>query len=184
MDYYIYKYIYNRDTDSRHIQDIGSGPRQYGQKIKTSKTSSAINNDEAEPGFDAKNELDTSADTICTGANWRLLSASFQWCDINGFHKLFKGIKDVPIARLATGTHDKNGNVHILIVNQALYFGASLDHSLINPNQIRHFRILVSDNLYDSGQYLGIDHDNQLIPFKTEGSTVCFQIFSADGCWD
>ena len=67
--------------------------------------------------------------------------------------------------------------MQILIVNQALYFGASLDHSLINPNQIRYFRITVSDNPYDSGRYFGIDHDNQFITFKTEGSTVFLNYF-------
>ena len=64
----------------------------------------------------------------------------------------------------------EHGCVNILIVNQALYFGASLDHSLINTNQIRNFGIPVSDNPYDSGRSFGIDHEDQFIPFKTEGS--------------
>ena len=174
--------MYNRDTDARHIKAIISGPRRYGRKVKISKNSSEINTDEAETVFDANNELDTRADTICTGANWRLLSASGQCYDVYGFHDNFKGIEDSPIARVDTGIRDKHGHVHILIVNQALYFGEILDHSLINPNQIRHFRIPVSENPYDSVRDLCINHDDQFIPFKTEGSTVCFQLFCADGC--
>ena len=65
----------------------------------------------------AKNELDTRADTICAGANWKLLSASGECCDVYGFHDDFHSIKDVPIARVATGIHDEHGRVAILIVN-------------------------------------------------------------------
>lgn len=52
-----------------------------------------------------------------------------------------------------------------------------MDHSLINPNQIRHFGIAVSDDPYDSTQSLGIDHDDLFIPFMTEGCTVFFETF-------
>ena len=161
--------MYNSDTDARHIHAIISGTRQYGRQVKISMTSSEIKTDEAEPGFDAKNELDNRADTICADANWILLSASGQCCDVYGFHENFKGIKDVPIARVATGIHNEHVHVQNLIGNQSLYFGASLDHSLINTNQIRHFGILVSDNPYDSGRDFGIHHDYQFIPFKSEG---------------
>ena len=169
--------MYNRDTDEIHIHVISYGPRRYGREIKRSNTLSAIKTDEADTGFDAKNELDTRADTICAGASWRLLSASGQCCDVYGFHNNFKGIEDVPIERVATGIRDEHGRMHILILNKALYFGAILDHPLINPNQIRRFGIPMSDNPYDSGRYVGIYHEEQFIPFKTYSSTVFFNYF-------
>ena len=150
--------MYNRDTDARHIQAINSSPRLYGRQVKISKTSSAIKTDEGEPGFDANNDLDTRSDTICAGANWKLLCASDQCCDVYGSQENFQGIKDVPIAILATGISDKHGRVQILIVNKTIYSGSNLDHSLINLNQIIHFGIPVSDNPYDSGRDSGIDH--------------------------
>ena len=67
--------------------------------------------------------------------------------------------------------------MHILIANQAPHFGASLDYSLINPNQIRNFGIPVSDHSYDSGRYFGINHEDQFIPFNTECSTIFFNYF-------
>ena len=94
--------MYNRDTGARHIHAISSGPRRYGRQIKRYKTSSEIKTNEAELVFDAKNELDIRSDTICEGTNWRLLSASGQCCDVYDFHDNFKGIEDVPIARVAT----------------------------------------------------------------------------------
>ena len=95
--------------------------------------------------------------------------------NVYGFYENFKGIKDMPIARLATGIRDKHGRVRILIEDQALYFGERLDHSLINTNKIRHFGIPISDNPYDSGRDFSIDHDDQFITFKLEVSTDSFK---------
>ena len=73
------------------------------RQVKRSKTSSAIKNNEAETGFDANNELNPRADTICAGANWRLLSASGHCCDVYDFNENFKGIDNMTISRVATG---------------------------------------------------------------------------------
>ena len=35
----------------------------------------------------------------------------------------------------------------------------------------------MSENLYDSGQEFGINHEEHFIPFKTEGSTTFFNYF-------
>ena len=61
--------MYNFDKYARLIHTISSSPRRYGRKVKISKTSSSINTYEADPGFDANNDIDTRADTICAGAN-------------------------------------------------------------------------------------------------------------------
>ena len=68
----------NCDTDARHIKAIRYGTSRYGQQVKRSKTSSEIKTDEAESGFDTKNDIDTSNNTICACTNWRLLSNSGQ----------------------------------------------------------------------------------------------------------
>lgn len=127
--------------------------------------------------FQSRNELDTRADTICAGANWRLISTTGQCCDVMGFHDEFAPIKDVPVARAATAWRDENGATYIIIANEVLFFGPEMDHSLINPNQIRHCGIPVSDNPYDATKALGIDHDEAFIPFQTEGSTVYFTTY-------
>ena len=103
--------------------------------MKRSRTTYAVKSDHTnhESG---RNELDTRADTICVGKNWRILSTTGQCCDVHGFHDKFDAIKDVPVARSATAYVDQQGDTYILIVNEALHFGPSMDHSLINPNQI------------------------------------------------
>ena len=157
------------------VQAINSGPRQQSKRlVKRSRTAYAVKSDHTnhEPG---RNELDTRADTICVGKNWRILSTTGQCCNVHGFHDKFDAIKDVPVARSATAYVDQQGDTYILIVNEALHFGPSMDHSLINPNQIRHFGIPVSDNPYDRSKQLGIDHEQVFIPFLTEGSAVYFE---------
>ena len=100
-----------------------------------------------------------------------------QTCDVSGFHQSFESLKDIPIAQVATAMTLENGETVILIVNEALYFGGQMDHSLVNPNQIRAFGIDVSDNPYDKERDFGITHDDCFIPFSTEGSTVFFDTF-------
>lgn len=113
-------------------------------------------------GTMAKCELDTRADTICAGKNFRALSLTGQTCDVSGFHQSFESLNDIPVA---------------LIINEALYFGPQMDHSLVNPNQIRAYGIDVSDNPFDRNRDFGIQHEECFIPFTTEGSTVYFDTF-------
>ena len=72
-------------------------------------------------------------------------------------------IKDLPAAIAMTGYRDENGGIHILIINEALFFWQQMEHSLINPNQIRRYGIPLSDDLYDDTRDLGIDHSESNI---------------------
>ena len=152
-----------------------SGPRRTSRAIKRAKMPGGNVFDDHTPQFIAKCELDTRADTICVGSNFRIISTSGGVCDVKGFHNDYEAIKDVPIAQVSTAFSEDSGKTHILIINEALFFGSVMDHSLINPNQIRHCGIPVSDNPYDSGRSLGIDHDALSIPFRTQGPTVYFE---------
>ena len=162
----------------RQIEACTSGPRRETTRVvKRARQIMNSKRNEHTLHHTAKNELDTRADTICAGANWRLLNTTGQCCDVSGFHDDFEPIKDVPVARAATGWKDDYGVTYILIANEVLFFGNEMDHSLINPNQIRHYGVPVSDNPYDETKDLGIDHDVAFIPFHTEGSTVYFDTF-------
>lgn len=100
-----------------------------------------------------------------------------QTCDVSGFHQSFESLRDIPIAQVATAVTLESGETVILVINEALYFGNEMNHSLINPNQIRSNRIDVSDNPYDRDKDFGITHDECFIPFVAEGSTVYFDSF-------
>jgi hypothetical protein len=128
-------------------------------------------------GVEAKCELDTRADTICAGINCRPIYFTGLTCEAHGFHDDLSPITDVPIATVATLWSDPtSGTSYILIFNEALYFGKGMDHSLINPNQVRNYGVQVHDNPYetDLDRSMGFVLDDVLIPFRSVGSTVYF----------
>ena len=56
-----------------------------------------------------------------------------------------------------------------------LFYGDKLDHSLINPNQIRHNKINYWDNPYDHEKPLAIEvQDTLTIPLQTKGTKIFF----------
>ena len=98
-------------------------------------------------------------------------------CTVSGFANELQTIEDIPVARDATAYTNSEGKTWILIINEALFFGSRLDHSLINPNQIRHFGVPVCDDPYDPHRPLGIDHENAFIPFEKEGACIFFDTY-------
>jgi hypothetical protein len=97
---------------------------------------------------------------------------------VQGFYDGFAPIPDVPIATVATLWNDPlTGIGYVLIMHEVLFFGHAMDHSLINPNQLRHHGVIVRDNPYnlDPTKPMGIEvADNDLIPFLSKGSMVFF----------
>jgi hypothetical protein len=98
-------------------------------------------------------------------------------CTVSGFANELQTIEDIPVARDATAYTNSEGKTWILIINEALFFGSRLDHSLINPNQIRHFGVPVCDDPYDPHRPLGIDHENAFIPFEKDGACIFFDTY-------
>ena len=74
-----------------------SGPRRFGRAVKRARVTKKVNSSHFKHEI-GKCELDTQADTICAGKNFRMLSPNGQTCDVKGFRDQFEAIKDVPIA--------------------------------------------------------------------------------------
>ena len=48
-----------------------------------------------------------------------------------------------------------------------------MDHTLINPNQMRHFEIKVQDNLYDDAPlYLMMEDGDFALPLSVQGTNI------------
>ena len=97
-----------------------------------------------------------------------------QNCSVSPFSASYDPMQDVQIATCLTAYQDEYGRTWILVFNEVLWFGTTMDHSLINPNQIRTTGIPVSDDPFDTTRKLGIAHDKVFIPFSTDGTTVYF----------
>ena len=123
----------------------------------------------------AKCELDRWADTICCGINFRPLAFTGQLCEVRGFHDSLDTLTDIMVACcVTTFTHSESGARFVLVINEALYLGKTMGHSLMDPNQIRSFKLPVSDNPFDLDRPFGINHEGLFVAFRTEGSTVYF----------
>ena len=94
-------------------------------------------------------ELDTHADTIVAGRKCLLMHYTKRVCDVLPYSDEYEAKKSVPIVQIATGYTAANGQRTILIVNKALWI-PELEHSLMNPNQLRHFSVTVQDNPYSN----------------------------------
>lgn len=91
-------------------------------------------------------ELDSHADTIVGGNNCVVLDTTGRTVSVSPFSDEYKSLTDIPIATLATVYENPtSGDIHILILHEALYFGDRLSHTLICPNQLRNHGIIVDD---------------------------------------
>ena len=120
-------------------------------------------------------EMDSNADTCVLGQNFIVTSYSQRSAEVYAYDKDLPSTV-VPIVSGATAyTCPTSGHTFILIVNEALYYGTRLDHSLFNQNQIRKYKIPLWDNPFDAQRPLGIETDQLFIPFETSGTKVQFQ---------
>jgi hypothetical protein len=93
---------------------------------------------EPKAGTTAYNEADSNADTCCLGKNFIVLSFTNRTADVYPYDESYQPMTNVPIVSGATVVDLEDGSSFILILNESLYYGTKLDHSLINPNQLRH----------------------------------------------
>ena len=111
----------------------------------------------------AANKMDSNADTCCLGPNFVILSHSNRFADVYAYDTSLEPTHNVPIVTGATTYLDPTTRrSYLLIINEGLYYGTKLDHSLINPNQIRDFGIEVWDNPYDKSHDVEINVDDEL----------------------
>jgi hypothetical protein len=76
----------------------------------------------------------------------QLLEYTDQVAVVSGFANSMQSLKNVPIVKAALSyDHPETGEVIVLIINQAIYFGDQLDEILLNPNQIRAYGNVVDD---------------------------------------
>ena len=106
--------------------------------------------------------------------NFALLSYTGCVCDVtlyNADHGHCE--KNVPIVTGATSyTCQKTGQTYILVINEGLWFGPKLSHTLLNQNQIRFSGVSVHDNPFDPDSPLCIEHPDVTIPLDISGTNI------------
>ena len=129
-------------------------------------------------------ELYSCADMIFTGNNLRIISFTVNICYVDGLHKSFYAIKDIPVAQVGIKFQLNSGAVYILLVNKALYFSHLMDHSMIYPNPIHHYCIILSNNPFNSDKHLLIDHNKIFFLFSIKLSAIYLpHMYQWMQCW-
>ena len=171
---------YSSNPFIRHVDYlIAQGPSSYcrqSSRILSSVRRPAASNAKRKPSLlpsEGHIELDSHVDTIVLGANCIVLSHTGQTCEVMPYSDTYNAITDVPVvtgATLRTSPHDRDE--YILIFNEALWMGDTLQHTLVNPNQLRAYGTTVQDNPF-SPSPLSFDPTNgPIIPLTTMGTII------------
>ena len=158
----------------RTIAQLRSSNRRRIAAAKTTKTKPPS---ESKVG---RTELDSHADSIVAESNCVGMHYTGRECNILPYTEAYKLIHKVPIVQAATAWQSPQiGQIYILILNKALWMADTLDHTLINPNQLRHYGITVQDNLAcDKPLYFMTEDSEFSIELKRKGTIIYFNIFT------
>ena len=152
--------------------------RRHSRISGAKRTYSTFKSDSTYEPITARNECDSHADTCCAGRNWALIELTDIECNVKGFSNELGVLNKIPVATVGTlWVNPEDGSTYILVMNEVLYFGDDLEHSLINPNQIRmYLGDVVEDNpLSNKSLGISIDRQDMMIPFKTSGITIYWE---------
>jgi hypothetical protein len=167
-------FAYSKDRPSirRRISVYVSSKRRRISSIQQPHKISAITRkDQVQHG---RLELDSHADTIVFGKNCVALHFTGRECDVQPYTEAYDSINSVPIATGATAwTSLSTGTTYILVFHEGLWMPEQMEHTLVNPNQLRHFGIQVQDNPYDkSPLYLATEDEDFILPLQTLGTNI------------
>jgi len=91
-------------------------------------------------------DLDSHADTCCAGSDAVIIALTGRTVSVRPYSDEYKALPGIPIATAALAWDDpKTGQTYCLILNECLYLGKHLRHSLLNPNQLRANGVRVDD---------------------------------------
>ena len=127
------------DTSTRRSTQLILGVKRF--------ISSAIKTNQKIQTVTSRSEFDSHADTCVAGANCCILSYTGKECDVAPYSDDYKPIPNIPIVTAATAWQSRStGQVYIIVPEEALWMGDSMQTTLINPNQSRHFGVVIQND--------------------------------------
>ena len=169
----------NSRSKAIEVSLFAQGPFQHSccfSRILSSIRHPAASNAKRKPSMlppEGRIDLDSHADTIVLGANCVILSHTGQSCEVMPYSDTYDAITDVPVvtgATLWTSLHDRDE--YILIFNKALWMGNTLQHTLVNPNQLRAYDTTIHDNPFASSPLTFEAPTSPTIPLTTMGTII------------
>lgn len=166
------RFTSNADKKNKGIKMITSGTRHVG---KAAKFKAPCDYEKR-----ARAEIDSRADTVCGGATFKLVEDTGKVVNVSGFHPELQSLTGVKVGTLATAV-DLEGETVIAVFHEGLYFGESMEHSLIPPAQLwdNGITVDITPKSKSNGKSIhGIyaPRDDVYIPFSLHG---CISYFSS-----
>ena len=82
-------------------------------------------------------------------------------------------VQNIPVVTGAmVWTNAADGTAYLLIFHESLWMGDKLDHTLVNPNQLRAYGVSIQDNPFDA-KSLSITTDDVSVELYSEGTIIC-----------
>jgi hypothetical protein len=118
--------------------------------------------------------MDLHADTIVCGSNCLIMYYTGKECDVSPYTEAHEAIRSVPIVQAATAYNNRDtGKTTILILNEAIRMGDQMEHTLINPNQLRAYGITVQDNPFYPAPIFISTEDNEFTFLQQRDGPWC-----------
>ena len=138
----LYKYILCRSQTTYSLLQSICRIKTQNRRVSSTKKHAT-----SQPFTESTCELDSHADTIVAGRNCLILNYTGKECDVALYRDDYEAVTNVPIVTAATAWQSTvTGQTYILVFHEALWMGDTLDHTLLNPNQLRHFGVRVQDD--------------------------------------
>ena len=105
-----------------------------------------------------------------------MLNYTGKVCDVSPYRDDYEAVTNVPIVSAATAWQShETGQTYILVFNEALWMGDSMDYTLFNPNQLRHYGTKVQDNPVAQSPLSIISDDEEFcLELSMNGTIVYF----------
>ena len=118
-------------------------------------------------------EIDTHVDTTVLGSNCVELSYTGKECEVSPYSPDYEAMHNVLVVTSATvWTNPQDGMAIVLVFHEALWMGDKLDHTLVNPNQLRAYGVDIQDIPFMSTPLSISDQDN-VISLYSQGTNIC-----------
>ena len=160
-------------TQTRRISNFASTGHRVGS-FHAGKRFASASKHQGTTIIHNRIELDSHADTIVCGSNCTILHYTDKVCDVSPYTDAYEAITSVPIVRAGTAwDNPDDGETFIFVFNEAIWMGDKMEHTLVNPNQLRSYGITVQDNPFsDAPLFIATETHELVIPLLCTGTII------------
>ena len=121
----------------------------------------------------SKINMYSHADTIVCVSKCIVMDFTSKKCDAGPYSNTYKTLKSVPIVQVATAYNNPDtGETTIQILDEAIWVGDIMDHTLVNPNQLCAYRMIVQENRFAEAPIFIATEDHDFILILPSKGTI------------